>query len=188
MRETPLSLRERTFRAWPSPARGGFFGRHGATFGIAAAGAILMAGVGAFGTGNAPPVMRYPYWFILMSVGACFGALSLDLSGAAAAKAYRLAARAAAAIATVSLLMTPIVWVIAALMIHGSWAPAKMLSLVPQVVLVATAFIGLQLALTRRPSPALRAAAPARPPQLLMRLPDKLRDARIEAVEAEDHY
>jgi hypothetical protein len=190
MRETALSLRERTFRGWAAAPEPAFLRRHRITFAIAAAGAVLMAGVGAFGTGSAAPAILYAYWFTVMLGGALVGAWALDAFGAVAAERSHLGARAGATIMAVALLVTPLVWVVAGLILHGSWAPAKMLRLFPQAALVSAAFVAVQIALERRS----RLASPpskspvAGPPPLLMRLPEKLRDARIEAVEAEDHY
>ncbi|MBV9931063.1 MAG: LytTR family transcriptional regulator DNA-binding domain-containing protein [Alphaproteobacteria bacterium] len=163
---------------------------------LAAGGAVLLAGVGAFGTGSAAPWTLYPYWFFLAFTGGALGGWAVDRFNAVEVATERLAARAAAIILVVSLLMTPIIWVAAGVAVHGSWRPAKMLHLFPQALLVVSIFVALQLVLER----GLRTASPQpaplpwpRPPEaaepaLLARLLERLKGARLCAVEAEDHY
>src|SRR4051794_29307167 len=183
MRETTFPLRERAF-----------WSRHRRTWIIAAAGAALLGGVGAFGTADAAPWTLYSYWLTVMFAGGLIGAWALDAFDVRGVELERLPARAAAMVVAVALLVTPIVWVVAGLALNGSWNPAKMLHLFPQALLVASAFGTLQLVVerprrvVRREAPPAAAngsnAAPSQP----ARLPDRLRGARLLAVEAEDHY
>jgi hypothetical protein len=197
MRETPLSLREQTrVRAAPGLRREPFLRRHRITWMLAAGGAVLLAGVGAFGTGSAAPWALYPYWFFLAFTGGALGGWAVDRFNAVEVAAERLAARAAAIIFVVSVLMTPIIWVAAGVAVHGSWRPAKMLHLFPQALLVVSIFVALQLVLERGLRTASAPAAPlpwtapadAAEPALLARLPERLKGARLCAVQAEDHY
>jgi len=178
MRETTFPLREQAFLS-----------RHRRTWIIAAAGAVLLGGVGAFGTAGAAPWTLYSYWLIVMFAGALIGAWALDTFGVRDIAFERLPARAAAMVVAIALLVTPVVWIVAGLALNGSWNPAKMLHLFPQALLVASAFGTLQLVVERprRVAPGdapLATAEPSSPP----RLPDRLRGARLLAVEAEDHY
>src|SRR4051794_15390134 len=118
MRETTFPLRERALEDGNGPAP--FLRRHRPTWIIAAAGAVLLGGVGAFGTASAAPWTLYSYWLIVMFAGGLIGAWALDAFDVREVPHERLPARAAAMIAAVALLVTPIVWVVAGLALNGS--------------------------------------------------------------------
>lgn len=167
-----------------------FVGRHRPSWALAGASGVLLAGVDAFGSGGAPALALYSYWLGVMLTAALISAAfreSLEKSPRLAARPLVLSAIMAAGLATV---MTPFVWVAAALLLGGSTGPAKMAALFPQGLLIATAFVALQWALERRPQdPAAPAVpSPASEPSFLDRLPEKLRGADLHAIEAEDHY
>jgi hypothetical protein len=187
MRETTFPLRERASEPAWGPAT--FLRRHRRTWIIAAAGAVLLGGVGAFGTAGAAPWTLYSYWVTVMFAGGLIGAWALDAFDVRDVPLERLPAVAAAMIVAVALLVTPVVWVVAGLALNGSWSPAKMLHLFPQALLVASAFGTLQLVFERprRAAPGEAPLEAAEPPSPA-RLPDRLRGARLLAVEAEDHY
>ncbi|MEA3033261.1 MAG: hypothetical protein QOH86_1277 [Sphingomonadales bacterium] len=187
MRETTFPLRERASET----AGGGaatFLRRHRRTWLIAAGGAVLLGGVGAFETGDAAPWTLYSYWLTVMFAAGLIAAWALDRFDLRDVPLERLPARAAAMIVAVALLVTPVVWVVAGLALNGSWSPFKMLHLFPQSLLVACVFGTLQVAVERPrrmpPAETPVAAEPLSP----ARLPDRLRGARLLAVEAEDHY
>ena len=200
LREGVLLLRERRPGADGGAGKvSPFLRRHRANWAIAAAGAVLLAGVGAFGTDHAPAPTLYLYWFGMMLAAALAGALLAERLE----KRRRLAANqlALATVLTICLAasMTPVVWVAAAVLLGGSSQPGKMVTLFPQALLIAAAFVALRWVTERvRTSPATVApAAPAPPaariapatrPTLLDRLPERLREAELYAIEAEDHY
>jgi hypothetical protein len=165
-----------------------FLGRHRATWLIAVGGAILLAGVGAFGTDHAPPLILYSYWLGMMVASALAVALIRDRLEARRELARRPILLAAALIAGVAATMTPVAWVVAAELLGGSRHPAKMAILFPQGLLIASAFVALQWALGRRGADAAPAPAAIRPPAVTDRLPASLRGAELHAIEAEDHY
>ena len=192
MREAALSIRE---HARAAGIRGPFLYRHRPTWAVSAAAALLLAGVGAFETGDAAPWTLYSYWFAVTFAGGFLGAAVLDLAGAIDAPADRLLSIAPAMLIVVCVLITPIVWAIAGLAINGSWSPLKMLHLLPQAAIVVPPFLTLQLLFERGYPPSRRAArgpvevgegTSAR--RFMDRLPAHLQHSRLLALEAEDHY
>jgi len=167
-----------------------FLRRRRGAWSIAAAAALLLAGVDAFGSGPAPPLTLYFYWLGMMLVTALVTSGLLE----ALEKRPRLRAKPLALRAVLVLLlaaaMTPIVWIVAARVLGGSTRAEKMVTIFPQALLIGMAFVGLHWALERRPSP-IPSPEPMRRamrPALLDRLPERLRAADIQAIEAEDHY
>ena len=76
MRERGLIIRE-----W-APDLGGFFGRHRSTWILSLGGAVLLAGVDAFGNaGVVGPVVLYGYWVGTMLFGGVVTALEFELPG-----------------------------------------------------------------------------------------------------------
>jgi hypothetical protein len=181
MRERAFSFRGRT------GAGAGFLERHRETWLLAMGGALLMAGVGAFGTDRARLPVLYSYWFGLMGAGGLLGALALEWTESLPLCRQRSIARGALLVALVAPPMTVVVWIAAALAMNSSWHPSRMFHLLPQVLLVLGPFVVLQLVLQSR-----RAKAPAAVPPLegdfRKRLPKPLRGATLLALEAEDHY
>jgi hypothetical protein len=167
-----------------------FVRRHRPTWAIAALAAVLLAGVGAYGTGNAAPWTLYSYWAILTLSGSAFGALASDWLEARGRFRPRSAAELAGLLLAVSLPLTPLVYVLSGLALNGSWHWQRLPHLWTQVLFLAALLLPLQQFVERRlPQP--QALPPERlrgPCALLGRLPVRLRDANIQAVEAEDHY
>jgi hypothetical protein len=191
MREGVLFLRE----LGRSAATGGgsvtrFAQRHRPTWVIAAASAAFLGGIGAFETGTAAPWALYSYWGILTFAGGAMSAWMIDRIDDQGWFGRNPFLQAAGLLLTLSTAATPLVWVMSAVALNGSWEPLRMRHLWPQVLIVGAAFLALQLFAERslaRAAAARRASASARP-KLLDRLPDKLRGAALEAIEAEDHY
>jgi DNA-binding LytR/AlgR family response regulator len=192
MREAVLSIRE---HARAAQERGSFVQRHRATWAISAGAALLLAGVGAFETGEAAPWTLYSYWFAVTFAGGAIAAWMLDLFGAIEAPSERLLELAPQLVVTLCVAITPVVWVIAALAIHSSWSPLKMLHLLPQAGVVVPPFLTLQLAFERRQLRSAPVAVPAffdarrdAVARFMERLPTNLRGSRLLALQAEDHY
>jgi hypothetical protein len=191
MREVAPLLRERESGRGPA---GDFIGRHHPTWAIAVVGGVLLAGVGAFGTGETQPWTSYSYWGVLMAAGAFAAALLMDAMPESPSAPSGLLRRVAGATLALTLAMTPLVWLLSALALHGGWEIGRMPEVFRQTLLVVAVFVIVQLALYRqlgqRAAPA--PIAPMMPdpgrPALLDRLPAKLRGAELLAVEAEDHY
>ena len=178
MRERVFSLRERRF-----------LHRHRPTWAMAAAGAVLLTGVGAFDTGETATWTAFAYFGTLMAAAAALSAVILDSWGEPKFQPSSLARRAVATGSAVALVMTPLVWLMSALALDGSWEPARMTGLFGQTFLVSAIFVIVQLAIyvqvVRRPAPSLVEASA---PTVLRRLPERLRGAELLAVQAEDHY
>ena len=187
LRERGLRARERGLSSYAghwSCAR-----RHRAVWAAYALSGLLMAHVGAFHTGETEIWVRYPYFLFLSGVAAL---ISSSASDAIAARAPSRSAvfRAFALLVIVTVLLTPMVWVAAGLLLDGSWRVARIVELLPQVLPVAALFAPVQIGLEQRakPQPEPRSSADGRGPDLLQRLPPKLRVAELYAVQAEDHY
>jgi hypothetical protein len=188
MREGVLSLRERG----PSSARGPFarfVARHVPTWRLAAAAALMLGGVGAFDTGEAAPWTLFSYWTILTFTGGALGAAGLEWIDVRGGLGGRPGPKLALLLLAITAVMTPLVFVLAGLALGGSWSWERVPQLWTQVLLLSTCLLALQMAIATRAAP-LASAMPPSPasPPLLAHLPARLRGARIEAVEAEDHY
>lgn len=148
-----------------------------------------MAGVGAFGTDNAPPLTLYPYWAGMMAASALLLSLLRDMLERHPALAADRIGLAMLLVFSVAAAMTPVVWVVAAAVLGGSWRLERLAILFPQTLLISAAFVTLQWLIERRSSAAPQnlSPPPARP-ALLDRLPEKLRGGELHAIEAEDHY
>jgi len=196
MRERAFSIRE------PARAAGdeaGFLRRHRPTWILATGGAALLAGVGAFGTGNAAPWTLFTYWFAVMFAGAFISAWAIDLFGLRHAAAERMLELGPKVLLVICVLVTPAIWVLAGTMLGGLWSPLRMLHILPQTFAVATPFLALQLVFERgqfgRPpssaaegEPPVAAPRDGAEPAFLRRLPPQHRRASILALQAEDHY
>jgi DNA-binding LytR/AlgR family response regulator len=167
-----------------------FLRRHRETWVLAGAAAALLGGVGAFETGNAAPWTLYSYWAILTLTGGAISASALDSAEERRLFEGNVRSRACAVALFVTVAMTPFVWLMSGLALNGSWEAARMLHLVPQVLIVTGAFVPLQMFVRARLSEPARAAPgpEQRTPRLADRLPGRLRGAELHAIEAEDHY
>jgi hypothetical protein len=189
MREMTSLIRERASRQG-SGARSAlidFAQRHRATWIIAIMGGLLMAGVGAYGTNRADDATLYAYWLILMFVSCAMGAATLDRVAAGSPLPQHRIRLGLRTIIIVTLLMTPIVWVAAALAMDGSWAPDRMVELTPQVALIVAATTMLQqFAYRSPPDPtSFQRQEPALCHDIIVQ---RLSGAQLYAVQAEDHY
>lgn len=190
MREWEHWLRERGLRLGPSAAKAAdFFRRHRATLLISAAGALLLAHVGAFDTGQTPRSTRFPYFMFLNLTGGLMSAMILDHLASSPRLQRNVPALGAALVVIVTLLLTPVVWVAAAMALNGSWRVERIVVLLPQVFPVVAAMGALQLLLDRPAIVTVASPPPAKPESSrLFKLVPELRDAELHAIEAEDHY
>ncbi len=185
MREGVLPFRERGF----GPAAvDHFLGRHRPTWLLAAGAAILFAGVGAFETGEAPPLTRYIYWLPLTFACGALGAWTLDRFGSLASFRDLRQPRFILSLLVMTGVMTLLVFVASGLALQGEWTVKRLPHLWLQVLLVGGFFFALQLTLEGRREEETAADPPAVPLSLEARLPAGLREAEIQAVQAEDHY
>lgn len=191
MREQALSIRDRGARA-ATPGRicAAFVQRHRVMWVIYAVGAFLLGHVGAFDTNQTTPWIRYPYFLFLNLVGGAIMGLALDGLEARGILTERIVAKAAVLALASAVVLTPVVWVAAGLLLEGSWRITRMTALFQQVLPVAAVFVSVHLLVRRRPSelPAATSVLEEDRPTLLDRLPRRLHGSALHALEAEDHY
>lgn len=187
MREPTLPIRERPSFATTVATMRAFYWRHRETVAISVASALFMAAVGAFETSEFPPLITYPYFVVLMLAGGHIAMLALEGLAAKDVLDDAPVAQAAVVIAALCLFQTPLVWVMAAWLLEGSWAVERNFVLLPSVLLVGASFATLQQL-------ALRARRAELAPVPAALSPDNARAALIGhepalwAVEADDHY
>lgn len=150
-------------------------------------GAILMAGVGAFETGEAAPWTLYSYWLLLMLLGVMFGRVAIERCELSVRDLIERPAVFARGVAVVAAVMTPAIFVMAWLAMGGEWSIDRLPILFGQALLVCSIQMLLQCALDpdRSAQPEMDHSATR---DLRSRLPLHLRDARVVAVQGEDHY
>ncbi len=154
-------------------------------FGIATAGGVFLAFVGAFGTDAAPTLLRLAYWIPAMMLGSLIGQASARLTGAYLGDVQPWVRTSVIAF-SVAVVATGAIWVATGAMLGAYLRPSGLLSLFWMVlgvsVVMSALFMLVGQARTRRTE-----AGPT-PPRFLERFPAKLRGAALYAVEAEDHY
>lgn len=169
---------------------------------IAVIAALFMTFVGAVGTGQVPLGSRLMYWLTVMMTGALIG---LGISGAIH-QWGRLRDRAiveGALIAVLIALPLTVVVVMANIFFLGAASPGPIeFAVIGGVVLVVSMLLTtINYAMARPALPATRSLPTVAPaaiepeavgrseqPALLSRLPVHLRQARLLALQAEDHY
>lgn len=154
---------------------------------VAAFAGVFLTLSGAFGTGDAPLLVRAVYWLSLMALGAVWGAMvSRQVFSRARLGAGGVWLDVGLAALLMSAPLTLVVW-IASRVLFGSDMPLSGLPILfGSVLLVSLAITAINVLLEgRHTSPGGGAPAPAR---FLERLPLRLRGAEVWAVEAEDHY
>lgn len=185
-------MRERglEFREW-GQAVGTALWRHRLTIIAFAGGGALMAHVGAFHTGGVPALVRFPYFIGLNLAGGLFTVVVAMALHRRAWFATKPLARVAIQAAAVTVLLTPLVWIAAALLLNGDTSPLRMLDLAKQVAPAAALFSPMTLLVPPQPPlpswTAPRPSAAASSP-LQAALPPGMRTATIHAVEGHDHY
>jgi hypothetical protein len=153
---------------------------------VTLAGGLFLAFSGAFGTGEAPLPSRLAYWLVLMLGGHLLGSMVARRVFGDRLHADRIPwGRVALASLAMSAPFTLVVWAATGLALGHWMAPAMAPALFLSVLAVALMITSINVLIAQRHAPV---TAPAPPPKFLERLPLKLRDAEVWAVEAEDHY
>jgi hypothetical protein len=162
----------------------GFWKRAAADLALLAAFGLFMALLGPYGTIAERFDRRLVYWLVCIVGG---GAIGVALDEALGRRVRPLAAR----LAFDSLAMTPAVTVLVlvtgGIVWRGAVSLRDYLLLLPQVFVISVPVMALRILVWRT-------AAPAQPPQppsdaaFRRRLSARRREARLIAVEAEDHY
>lgn len=158
--------------------------------GLAVSGAagVFLALTGAFGTHDAPLVVRLAYWVGLCLAGALVGSavsLVVDRDGLADEKPWLHGVVVTIAI---TLPLTVLVWTVTELAFHGTPRLAALPGFALPVFVISSAMTALNFLVQRRPPQTHAAAQGAPASRFLDRLPPRLRGGQIHAVEAQDHY
>jgi DNA-binding LytR/AlgR family response regulator len=157
-------------------------------FMVSAGAGVFLALMGAFGTDEVPMATRLIYWIGLCLAGAIVGTAVSHFIG----REGRLDARpwlyGVLTVVGVTLPFTAVVWLVSELTFHGDLRLAAMPLYLGPVLIVTVAMTALNFLVQRQPVETHAAPAGAPAPRFLDRLPPRLRDAELHAVEAEDHY
>jgi LytTr DNA-binding domain len=197
IRETTAEIRERQCRAtrearmtwtsWPEEV----WERPWVGFVLSAAiPGVLLSLLGPFGSYAAPLWMRLAYWMPTMALGATVGAALTIWTDRAAVFEGRPVLRIAAMTTAMTAAMAGLAWGMAQLV----FGPGSV-AFTPEFVFyvwVITMIVSVISAIIRARRVAIAAApvpgAAVGQPRLSARLPVKLQDAAILALESEDHY
>lgn len=157
---------------------------------VAGAAALLLTLTGAFDTVGKPFHERLLYWLIIMAAGSAWGQLCqrllahwLDLEGRPGLHILALTAIVAGPLCL-------FVWAATGLFFEGGLYLVSDLARLVLPVVTVTAAVCTLIVLLGRASPIQTHASvdDAKPAKFIERLPLHLRDARLIAVQAEDHY
>ena len=144
--------------------------------------------LGPLGTDHTALARRTVYWLALMLIGTAFSNLVTRF----AVRVELFEQRPWTWAVLVALAITPplsvAVWLMTAWVFQVPMPPRAMLANAPPVLLISMAMLALTVLSQRRP--ALTHSAPIGSPTIAFhsRLPPRLRDAEIHAIQAEDHY
>jgi DNA-binding LytR/AlgR family response regulator len=157
---------------------------------LAAAGGVVLALMGAFGSMGAPLWLRLAYWAPVMLVGALWGHVCSLLIDRWIDMDERPWVAVAALSAAITGPVAVLVWFVTGLVFDDGVYPLSALPMLIGPVLTVTAVMSAINVFLSRAQPvqthaSLTGAAAARFPD---RLPPRLRGAAIRAVQAEDHY
>lgn len=162
--------------------------RHRPIWALAAVMALFLAGVGAFGSGDAGWVLRHAYWLFVMTIGAAIVSFVLDLFHARGWLEERPLLKVATLSLVITFPQTLVVWTITNWLFDDPWRVSRLFPLFPSVLLVSVAFVALHQLIGRAPPMTHASPASADQPRFLKRIPARLRGGELYAVEAEDHY
>lgn len=162
--------------------------RHWRGFLIAAVVALFMGAVGAFGSGDAPVVPRFLYWFTVMEAGALTGLVVSELVDRGGWFDDRPAIQGLIIAVTLTIPLTLIIWRITTSFFGREAHWQDLQYYLGPVFIVTCVMTALNYFTQREPAETHAAPAGAAPARFLDRLPAKLRGGELFAVEAEDHY
>jgi hypothetical protein len=155
---------------------------------VAGIAGLFMAAIGAFGTDEAPPLVRYGYWIGLSVGGSLVGHALSHVFRRYGLMDDRPWVWGTLIVLAISVPFTLVVWLVSSLLFRGELHPGGLPHYFPPVLTVTAAMTALVILVHRRRAITHAAPAGAAPPRFLERLPLKLRGAEVWAVEAEDHY
>lgn len=162
--------------------------KYAALFVVLLVAAAFLALVGAFDTSHGPFAIRLVYWFSIMLIGGLIAVAVLEGVERSGLAADRPWVQGALIVVAISVPETLVVWGLASGLYGLSFDAAGVASIFPQVALVSAAVAVLQALADRAPLQTHAAPEPSHRPLLCARLPHRLRDAELQAVQAEGHY
>jgi hypothetical protein len=151
---------------------------------VTLAAGVFLAIAGAFGTGDAPLIVRFAYWLPVMLLGWAWGVAISRFFFRSGRIGERLWLRVALSSLVMAAPITAVVIIVGRLVFGRTYASAPWPQLLAYVVVVCIVMMLINIAVDRQ---AITKASD-QPPKFLERLPLKLRGAEVWAVEAEDHY
>jgi len=147
------------------------------------AGGLFLAALGPFGSMNSPPLVRFIYWPGVIIGGGIIGITVDEFGGKRFANPWLRWTFS-------SVVMTPGVCVLVWFASRWAFGPSQarlFLDLVWQVFVISAAVMGV-LQLTERPPAQAEPIEPRSDEAFRQRLSARRREAKLIAVEAEDHY
>ncbi|HEX3672796.1 MAG TPA: LytTR family DNA-binding domain-containing protein [Rhizomicrobium sp.] len=159
-----------------------------ATVAVPVAVAVFLTLTDAFGLEILPLGWRLLYWLVLLAMGQV-ASLSIRASlDRMQLSPSRLVLAGLLRCILGSVPMTVAVWLVTALALSQPLRAAQLPELYLPVLVVTAAMVCLNLLAQRRPAETHATGTPGAPPDILARLPPKLRAAKLYAMQAEDHY
>ena len=157
---------------------------------IAAAGGVVLALTGAFGSVDVPLWLRFAYWVPVMLAGAVWGHVCSQLIDRQIDMDERPWLTVVALSAVITGPVSLLVWFVTGFVFEGERYPLGVLPMMIGPVLTITAVMSAINVFVARSQPVQTHAAPAgsAPARFPDRLPPRLRGAVIRAVQSEDHY
>jgi hypothetical protein len=146
---------------------------------------LFMGVLGPYGTIAAPDGVRFLYWQVCIVGG---GVIGIVLDETVGRRFGALGARVLVDSVTMTPLVTLLVAVVSSHLLHTHLDRAELLGLVFQVFVICVPIMALRVLVWREPRVAVVAPEPPCDAAFRKRLSARRREARIFAVEAEDHY
>lgn len=188
MNERTPQIHERTPRTLGAAQPAGLLhGRRG-LFAILFVSALFLASVGAFDTSHAPIGRLISYWLSVMLIGGVIALGVLGMFGRTGWADDRPWLQATLIVLAISVPQTLVVWALATSLLDRTFDTAGVVTVFPTVALVSAAVAALYVLGDRSPVKTQASTETNKPPLFLARLPLRLQNAELYAVQAEGHY
>ena len=170
--------------------------RIGPTAVVAIVAAVFLALSGAFGTGEAPFLVRLGYWFCAIGAGSLIGTTAAEAMQKAGWLRGGLVPTVGLITAAMAAPLTLTSWALSGLIMNQGYSPSRLpeFALPVFAVTLVISTINVLIGMQRHAAAAVTHAevlAPgqvAKPVRFLERIPRKLRGGDLLALQAEDHY
>jgi DNA-binding LytR/AlgR family response regulator len=162
--------------------------RNGRGLAIGLMAALFLSASGAFGTQEAPILLRLAYWAGLMIGGSLIGLVTISLIQRFEILESRPWLQGGLIVVIITAPITFMVFAATTALFGPSGEGVTPLIYLPQALIVTVAMTALNYATERKQQTTSSTEGAQRPVRFLDRLPLKLKGADLYAVEAEDHY